>query len=57
MSVQLRLLDKADKEIGKLPRAVKGAIYDFQRKFRDDPDSPGLRFSVFRETPSCTPRA
>jgi superfamily I DNA/RNA helicase/mRNA-degrading endonuclease RelE of RelBE toxin-antitoxin system len=44
MSVQLRLLDKADKEIGKLPRAVKGAIYDFQRKFRDDPDSPGLQF-------------
>jgi superfamily I DNA/RNA helicase/mRNA-degrading endonuclease RelE of RelBE toxin-antitoxin system len=44
MSVQLRLLDKADKEIGKLPRAVKGAIYDFQRKFRDDPDNPGLQF-------------
>jgi len=44
VSVQLRLLDKADKEIGKLPRAVKGAIYDFQRKFRDDPDSPGLQF-------------
>jgi superfamily I DNA/RNA helicase/mRNA-degrading endonuclease RelE of RelBE toxin-antitoxin system len=44
MSVQLRLLDKADKEIGKLPRAVKGAIYDFQRKFRDDPESPGLQF-------------
>jgi superfamily I DNA/RNA helicase len=43
MSVQLRLLDKADKEIGKLPRAVKGAIYDFQRKFRDDPASPGLQ--------------
>ena len=44
MSVQLRLLDKADKEILKLPRAVKGAIYDFQRKFRDDPDSNGLQF-------------
>lgn len=44
MTVQLRLLDKADKEIGKLPRSVKGAIYDFQRKFRDDPDSPGLQF-------------
>ena len=37
MSVQLRLLDKADKEIVKLPRSVKGAIYDFQRKFRQDP--------------------
>src|ERR1700761_10247 len=44
MNVQLRLLDKAAKEIGKLPRAVKGAIYDFQSKFRDDPDSPGLPF-------------
>jgi superfamily I DNA/RNA helicase/mRNA-degrading endonuclease RelE of RelBE toxin-antitoxin system len=44
MSVRLQLLDKADKEISKLPRAVKGAIYDFQRKFRDDPDSPGLQF-------------
>ena len=44
MSVQLRLLDKADKEILKLPRAVKGAIYDFQRKFREDPDSNGLQF-------------
>ena len=44
MTVRLGLLDKADKEIGKLPRAVKGAIYDFQRKFRDDPESPGLQF-------------
>ena len=39
MSVQLRLLDKADKEILKLPRAVNGAIYDFQHKFRDNPDA------------------
>src|SRR6478735_8349371 len=44
MSVQLRLLDKADKEISKLPRSVKGAIYDFQRKFREDPNSGGLQF-------------
>ena len=44
MSVQLRLLDKADKEIAKLPRAVKGAIYDFQRKFREDPERNGLQF-------------
>jgi mRNA-degrading endonuclease RelE of RelBE toxin-antitoxin system len=43
MSIQLRLLDKADKEILKLPRAVKGAIYDFQRKFREDPNSNGLQ--------------
>ena len=44
MNVQLRLLDKADKDILKLPRAVKGAIYDFQRKFREDPNSHGLQF-------------
>jgi superfamily I DNA/RNA helicase/mRNA-degrading endonuclease RelE of RelBE toxin-antitoxin system len=44
MSVQLRLLDKADKEILKLPRTVKGAIYDFQRKFRHSPNSNGLQF-------------
>ena len=44
MSVQLQLLDKADKEILKLPRSVKGAIYDFQRKFREDPNANGLQF-------------
>lgn len=43
MKVQLRLLDKADKEISRLPRGVKGAIYDFQRKFREDPSSHGLQ--------------
>ena len=48
MSVQLRLLDKADKEILKLPRAVKGAIYDFQRKFREDPNSHGLQLQAAR---------
>ena len=42
--VTLRLYGKADKEISKLPRAVKGAIYEFQRKFRQNPDSPGLNF-------------
>ncbi|MCT9934558.1 UvrD-helicase domain-containing protein [Planotetraspora sp. A-T 1434] len=47
----LRLLDKADKEILKLPRAVKGAIYDFQHKFRQDPDSPGLRFKQLKGHP------
>ncbi|MFD0776777.1 type II toxin-antitoxin system RelE/ParE family toxin, partial [Streptomonospora algeriensis] len=50
MSVQgkatLRLLDKADKEIRKLPRAVKGAIYDFQYKLRDNPDNPGLQLKI-----------
>jgi hypothetical protein len=42
MNVQFRLLDKADKEISKLPRSVKGASYDFQRKFREDPDQGPL---------------
>ncbi|MFF3686209.1 UvrD-helicase domain-containing protein [Streptomyces sp. NPDC002187] len=41
--VTLRLLDKADKEILKLPRTVKGAIYDFQHKFKASPNSSGLR--------------
>lgn len=40
----LRLLDKADREIQKLPRIVKGAIYEFQHKFRKNPTSPGLQF-------------
>ncbi|WP_329521368.1 UvrD-helicase domain-containing protein [Spirillospora sp. NBC_01491] len=40
----LRMLYKAEKEAKKLPRAVKGAIYDFQHKFRKDPHAPGLRF-------------
>ncbi|WP_327234077.1 AAA family ATPase [Streptomyces sp. NBC_01317] len=41
--VTLRLLDKADKEILRLPRAVKGAIYDFQHKFKENPHLRGLR--------------
>ncbi|MEW2177837.1 UvrD-helicase domain-containing protein [Streptomyces sp. NPDC005406] len=43
MGVTLRLLDKADKEILRLPRAVKGAIYDFQHKFKENPQLRGLR--------------
>ncbi|GGK65765.1 DNA helicase [Planomonospora parontospora subsp. parontospora] len=49
--VTLRLLDKADKEILKLPRAVKGAIYDFQHRFRQDPENPGLRFKQLKGHP------
>ncbi|QUX31194.1 UvrD-helicase domain-containing protein [Nocardiopsis akebiae] len=52
MSVQdkatLRLLDKADKEIRKLPRNVKGALYDFQYKFRENPTAPGLHFKALK---------
>ncbi|MGW6729943.1 UvrD-helicase domain-containing protein [Nocardia sp. NPDC055029] len=42
-AANLRMLDKAYDEVLKLPRAVKGAIYDFQHKFKDNPDSPGLQ--------------
>ncbi|WP_344244176.1 UvrD-helicase domain-containing protein [Actinocorallia libanotica] len=44
----LRLLDKADKEILKLPREVKGAIYEFQHRFRKDPHSPALHFKQLK---------
>jgi superfamily I DNA/RNA helicase len=37
------MLESADKEILELDRAVKGAIYDFMHKFRQDPDSHGLQ--------------
>ncbi|MEV4380810.1 UvrD-helicase domain-containing protein [Streptosporangium sp. NPDC049644] len=47
----LRLLDKADKEILKLPREVKGAIYDFQHKFRKSPANPGLHFKQLKGHP------
>jgi mRNA-degrading endonuclease RelE of RelBE toxin-antitoxin system len=47
----LRLLDRAEKEILKLPRSVKGAIYDFQHKFRRDPNTPGLRFKQLEGYP------
>ncbi|MFB9467458.1 UvrD-helicase domain-containing protein [Streptomyces cinereospinus] len=41
--VTLRLLDRADKEILKLPRTVKGAFFDFQHKFRTNPNTTGLK--------------
>ncbi|WP_305779785.1 UvrD-helicase domain-containing protein [Nocardia nova] len=44
----LRMLDKAYDEIMKLPRPVKGAIYDFQHKFRRDPTTTGLRFKQLK---------
>ncbi|HUY47349.1 MAG TPA: UvrD-helicase domain-containing protein [Streptosporangiaceae bacterium] len=45
---RLRLTEKADKEIDKLARPVKGAMWDFMRKFRQDPSSPGLRFKQLK---------
>ncbi|MET9398445.1 UvrD-helicase domain-containing protein [Kitasatospora sp. NPDC002965] len=46
--VTLRLLDKADKEILKLPRSVKGAIYDFQHKFKENPRATGLNLKQLK---------
>jgi superfamily I DNA/RNA helicase/mRNA-degrading endonuclease RelE of RelBE toxin-antitoxin system len=46
--VRLRLMDKADKEIMKMPRSIKGAIYEFMHKFREEPSSPGLRFKQLK---------
>lgn len=40
--VTLRLLDKADKEIVKLDRAVLGAFYKFQHDFRRNPNAGGF---------------
>ncbi|MFD5749558.1 UvrD-helicase domain-containing protein [Streptomyces sp. NPDC127033] len=40
--VTLRLLDKADKEIVNLDRAVLGAFYKFQHDFRRNPDAGGF---------------
>ncbi|MFH8788896.1 UvrD-helicase domain-containing protein [Streptomyces roseoverticillatus] len=38
----LRLLDKADKEIVKLDRAIVGAVYKFQHEFRKNPEAAGF---------------
>ncbi|MER5783694.1 UvrD-helicase domain-containing protein [Streptomyces mobaraensis] len=38
----LRLLDKADKEIVKLDRAIIGAVYKFQHDFRKNPEAAGF---------------
>ncbi|MER5418211.1 UvrD-helicase domain-containing protein [Streptosporangium roseum] len=47
----LRLLDKADMEILKLSRDVKGAIYDFQHRFRKSPANPELHFKQLKGHP------
>lgn len=44
------MLDKADKQIRTLDRSVKGALYEFQYKFRDNPDAPGLNLERLRNT-------
>ncbi|OHV62898.1 UvrD-helicase domain-containing protein [Pseudofrankia sp. BMG5.36] len=46
--VTLRILQRADKEILALPRVVKGAVYEFQSKFRADPNHPSMRFKQLK---------
>lgn len=41
--VTLRLLEKTDREIVKLDRAIVGAVCEFQHDFRANPRHPGLR--------------
>jgi superfamily I DNA/RNA helicase len=41
--VTLRLLEKTDREIVKLDRAIVGAVYKFQHDFRANPRHPSLR--------------
>lgn len=41
--VTLQVLERAHKEVMALSRTEKGAFYDFLHKFRQNPDSPGLR--------------
>ncbi|CAL9637886.1 hypothetical protein SUDANB15_06237 [Streptomyces sp. enrichment culture] len=50
-NVTLRLLDKADKEILKLPRPAKGAIYDFQHNWGS---TASWRWRSARTGPSAT---
>jgi hypothetical protein len=48
VSVRLRLLDKADKDIAKLDRPVKGAVWEFMSKFRQDPFAHGIRLKQLK---------
>ncbi|MCM3882706.1 UvrD-helicase domain-containing protein [Frankia sp. R82] len=54
--VTLRILERADKEILALPRVVKGAVYEFQSKFRADPQHPSLRFKQLKGSRLCSAR-
>ncbi|GAA1376682.1 UvrD-helicase domain-containing protein [Catellatospora chokoriensis] len=44
----LRTLVSADKEIMKLSRTDKGAVYEFQHKFRHNPANPGLHLKQLK---------
>ncbi|MGH3309249.1 MAG: UvrD-helicase domain-containing protein [Streptomyces sp.] len=42
MTARLSLYEKAEQELYKLDRSVKGTFYDFCHRFRQNPDHPGL---------------
>ncbi|MEU0156970.1 type II toxin-antitoxin system RelE family toxin, partial [Micromonospora fulviviridis] len=42
MTARLSLHYKAEEELYKLDRTVKGLFYDFCHRFRKNPDQPGL---------------
>ncbi|BCJ73699.1 DNA helicase [Catellatospora sp. IY07-71] len=44
----LRTLVSAEKEIMRLSRTDKGAVYEFQHKFRHNPNSPGLHLKQLK---------
>lgn len=44
----LRILKRADKEILQLSRAEKGAVWDFQSKFRQNPHHPSLKLKQLK---------
>lgn len=41
--VTLQVLERAHRDVMGLPQGVKGAFYTFLHKFRQNPESPGLR--------------
>lgn len=47
----LRLLDKTDQEIRKLPRTIRGPLYDFQHRFRRNPADPELQLTALTGRP------
>lgn len=44
----LRILERADKEIMKLSRSDRGAVWEFVSKFRTNPQNPGLHFKQLK---------
>ncbi|GAA0905252.1 UvrD-helicase domain-containing protein [Virgisporangium aurantiacum] len=47
----LRILERADKEIMKLSRSDRGAVWEFVSKFRTNRHNPGLQFKQLKGDP------